>query len=296
MASRNYSVLIRYQTEPNPRIIAYLVKKEKKTEYQIVSSIEHPIESYQIENGILKDYQVIADKLLHGLEEISKAEDTVSLIYDSKSLLRFNTVLPRSSLSKAKKLAKKELKDFFQSNIENYHVTTRIINAKDKGIIFYYDLMNKNIVKSVEKVVNAMDHYVDSHTNLTQIVAGLYESKVEDEVDTFLVYQDTYQTHVSLLFKSLLVDSIRLNEKSTVDEIISSIELLRNKHCFAFEKRETNQVVLMLEDNSQDKESYIDGLKQKEFDVSECMLSKDELVIFAVKKIDDYTQGYFTKL
>lgn len=289
------TIHIRYQAEPEPTLIAYLVQNERNN-YKIISTAKHVLETYQIENGILKDFQVVGDKLLHGLGELGKVKDTVSLIYDMKHLVRFNTVLPRASLTKSKMLAKKELNEFFDSNADFYYSVSRIFSARERGMIFYFDLVPKEIVLSIDKVTNAMNHYVDAHTNLVQVVSDFFASKVSTPLDTFVIYQDDYCTHVILLFHSRLVESLAFNNDANLEEIMSGIEVLRNKHSFTFEKREVNHVALMMKSDNKLRTLWIKGLADNHFETSEIEYQDDEIVIYAIKHMDEIKQGFFQKL
>lgn len=297
MNFKNKRILVRYQTEPQPTLIAYLIKKEKKN-FKIISKTQYTLEKYQLEEGLISDYQVVAEKLNNGLDEIEKGvKDGIVIIYDTPNLLRFNTILPKSGIRKAKNLAKKELNDFFKTSSDNYEDVIRIVSCRERGIIFYYDLISKSFLKSLEEVANAMNRYVDSHTNLVQGIASYFEYKDEDETDTFVVYQDEFVTHVILLFQSKLIDSVSFYSQVELTEIVSGIELLRNKHLFAFERKETNNIVLVLNGDAEKRNQYREELKNNyDFEVLEKELEIDDVLIYTLNNVEEFQLGFFVKM
>lgn len=297
MKFKNKQILIRYNPHPKPVIYSYLIKKIKKA-YTIINQHQLFLEPYQIDNGIITDHQVIADKIINGLGETEKGvKDKIIVVYDTPDLLRFNTILPKSSLGKAKLLAKKELNDFFRTDVDNYYSVARIVGCRERGIIFYYDLISQSIINSLELVANAMNKYIDYHTNLVQGIASYFESKDEDETDTFLIYQDQLVMHIILLFRSKLVDSISYYNQVELADMVSGIELLRNKHLFAFERKETNNVILIMNGDLDKKEKYYQELKERyDFDTLERTLNINDVLLHIQKNVEEYQTGYYIKL
>ncbi len=297
MNFKNKQILIRYTPYPNQVIMAYLIEKVKKN-FQIVNQTKYVLEPYQLEEGLIIDYQVISDKLNQGLGKIEKGvKDGIVVVYDTPDLLRFNTILPKSNLGKAKKLAKKELSDFFQADFDNYHTVYRIVSCRERGIIFYYDLISEATLKSLESVANAMDCYIDSHTNYVQGIAAYFEAEEEDETDAFLIYQDDLATHIMLLYRSKLIDSVSFYESVEIEKIVSGIELLRNKHLFAFERKETNNVVLILNGETGKRVEYSEELKEHYgFDVLERELKIEDILIHILKNSADLEEGFYIKI
>lgn len=294
MALKNKQIIMRYISSPIPSIMSYVVEYQKKDAVILKEHLE-VLEPYQHEKGLITDHQVLGDKIIHLLEQNEKElKDGVIVLYDMPDLLRFNTVVPKLSLGKAKLLAKKELNDFFKTQADSYHSVNRMVSTPDKGIIFYFDIIHQKIIKSLDELALAMDKYVDSHTNFAQALASTIEDSTKDELNTFVVYQDDFATHILLLLASKLIDVYSVYKKLDSREIMSAIEVLRNKHLFSFERKESNQVIVIA--NEQKEAIEKDLVEMYHFELLQSNIRTHHVIAYSALNIDKFKDGFHIKV
>ena len=111
----------------------------------------------------------------------------------------------------------------------------------------------------------------------------------------FLIYKDELVTHVMLLLKSKLIDVLSSYSELTIDNIVNQMELLRNKHLFAFEKFETSKVSLIIQDDP--KALFKEKLeKENGFEVSENEIKIEEIIKNTYENISKFADGFYIKV
>ncbi|MCK9536717.1 MAG: hypothetical protein M0R05_03940 [Bacilli bacterium] len=297
MKKERQKILIRYNNYPDPVIGVHVIANTKGL-YTIVAKTEQKLEKFQVKEGLIVDNKVVAEKIIKELALGDKdTEDEIIVLYDTPDLLCFNTILPKAGRARTKKLAKKELNEFFRTNSDTYKQINRIINRKDGGIIFYIDLIPGKLINSLEELSNLMNKYIESSVSFIQAVAGAFEERFKNPLDTFIVFRDGVSCHVLLLFESKLIDSIALyNSNPPESEIYSNLEILRSKHLFAYEKKETNHILFIVEE--EDIRSRYESFftNEKLFEIVQADITYDDIIITAAKYAGDYIDGFYIRI
>lgn len=294
MAFKNKQIILRYVSNPVPTVFTYVLGKDNKS-VELIEENKLELEEYQVEGSNITDTEVIGKKIVNSMKEIDKTvKDKIILLYDTPDILRFSTIVPKMNINKVKPIAKKELNDFFRSGTDSYKVLNRVVTLPEKGIVFYYDLISSSFISQLDKLAVAMDFYIDSHASFPLAIAESYSKKYPNE-NTFLIYKDELVTHVMLLLKSKLIDVLSSYSELTIDNIVNQMELLRNKHLFAFEKFETSKVSLIIQDDP--KALFKEKLeKENGFEVSENEIKIEEIIKNTYENISKFSDGFYIKV
>ena len=298
MATQKIQLIMHYIEASHPMLRIAFVEQTKKV-LTIVKQETIRLERYQVEQGIIKDEKVLAEKVAQISSSVTgKIKDGVHIVVDSPRVLNYSVILPKMNVKKAAQMALKELEETFPMYEEYYVVRSETTDAKEKGIFVYYEMMPKDIITSFMTISELMDKYVDS-VNLGK--TGLMTLHMEHELDQenlVMVYGDTHFTLVGLMLGNKIVETRTFYVPFTSDESLFAdiglgIRMMTGKHEFHYERTRAKSVMVISPDKDvkRDLESYLSDGFALEPVVVEDMTFKDLLEVFL--KNDDYADHAF---
>lgn len=298
MASVKIQMIIHYIESHQPLLRIAFVEQNKK----LLTIIEHHkinLESYQVENGILKDEKVLAEKVLHISQKIEgKVKDGVHFVVDSPRVLNYSVILPKMNVKKASQMALKELEETFPKYDEYYVTRSDVSDAKEKGVFVYFELLPKDIIQSFMTISELMDKYIDS-VNLGNITLCNFHHKCQGEQDdAIIVYGDEDLTMIGLALGQKLVESqtyyVALeNDSDLFSKIGLGIKMMSGKHEFHYERRRAKNLLVITKDLEIKKslETYLSEGYGLEPIITEPPLTCDLLEVLLLN--DDYVDYVF---
>ncbi len=265
MATVKIQLVIHYIETPTPVIrFAYIEKVKKEVTIRHQEHIE--LEAYQVENGKLKDEKILAEKIMQSSEKVEgKLKDGIHFIVDSPRVLNYSVILPKMNIKKAKQMAEKELEETFIGYHEKYSVRSFAVDAKEKGIFVYFEMLPIDLIKSFMDMSEYVDKYVDS-VNLGNVsLLTHYRSCKIEQDDIIILYSDEHMTLVGLIIGQQLVETQTYYEPLVKDEALFAkiglgIKMMSGKHEFHYERKRV-QNILILAENEETKRSLEEYLK-----------------------------------
>ncbi|MFP4187382.1 MAG: hypothetical protein ACLFSU_04330 [Acholeplasmataceae bacterium] len=281
MATSKTQLIIHYIEKPEPVISFGFFERNKK---EVIRHLHDHIqlESYQVDHGKLRDEVVLAERIMNLSEDIDgKIKDGIHFIVDSPRVLYYSMILPRMSIKKAKQMAFKELEETFINYGEEYSVRSYAVDAKEKGIFVYFELLPLDIIRSFTNMSEHIDKYVDS-VNLGNIALLNYfnASNVEQD-DVIVIYGDEHLTLVGLIIGRQLVETQAYyqalkNDETLFTRIGLGIKVMSGKHEFHFERTCVKHVLVFVDD--QEVKSSLERYLNVEYDLDRIETDHDEFV------------------
>jgi hypothetical protein len=253
MLSRSLSLIVQYFERPFPTLKFGFVEKQKKN-LRVVHEETFKLESYQVENGNLKDERVIADRVLKIIDENEfKVSSGVHVIVHSPRLLMYSAILPKMNPRKAKTMAHREIDEMMVKHDEYYSLLTRVYDAKEKGVMVYMDLFPVDLLNSLVNLGDQLDRLIESVTKGAHGLADYYNSLNAEEANALILYGNAHLAVVALVIDGTYIDGLTIfhppsDDETFMGELHKSIRLLTGKHQFAFERENVKNTVVLIED------------------------------------------------
>jgi len=253
MATVKIQLVVHYIETPTPVIRFACIEKVKK-DVTIKYQERIELESYQVENGKLKDEKILAEKIMQSSEKVEgKIKDGIHFIVDSPRVLYYSVILPKMNIKKAKQMAEKELDETFVGYHEKYSVRNFTFDAKEKGIFVYFEMLPIDLIQSFVNMSEHIDKYVDS-VNLGNVsLLNHYRSYKIEQDDLIIVFGDAHMTMMGLIIGQQLVETQTYYEPLVKDEVLFAkiglgIKMMSGKHEFHYERTRIQNILIVAED------------------------------------------------